>query len=64
MGYHAHITGMKSMGNAYSIKVERSEGKTALGRPRRRWMDNYIKMDQRGCKGEHVKETSVSVKKK
>jgi hypothetical protein len=30
--------------NAYKLLVGKSEGKTALGRPRRRWMDN-IRMD-------------------
>jgi hypothetical protein len=29
--------------NAYSILVGKPEGKTSLGRPRRRWVDN-IKM--------------------
>jgi hypothetical protein len=32
--------------NAYSILVERPEGRRPLGRPRRRWMNN-IKMDLR-----------------
>jgi hypothetical protein len=32
--------------NAYSILVEKPEGKRPLGRPRRRWVD-YIKMDLR-----------------
>jgi hypothetical protein len=32
--------------NAYRIFVGKSEGKTPLGRPRRRWVDN-IKMDLR-----------------
>jgi hypothetical protein len=30
--------------NAYSILVEKPEGKRQLGRPRRRWVDN-IKID-------------------
>jgi hypothetical protein len=30
--------------NAYRILVGKPEGKTSLGRPRRRWVDN-IKMD-------------------
>jgi hypothetical protein len=33
--------------NAYRILVGMPEGKTPLGRPRRRWVDN-IKMDLRG----------------
>jgi hypothetical protein len=32
--------------NAYRILVGKLEGKTPLGRPRRRWVDN-IKMDLR-----------------
>jgi hypothetical protein len=32
--------------NAYRILVEKPEGKSPLGRPRRRWVDN-IKMDLR-----------------
>jgi hypothetical protein len=32
--------------NAYGILVEKPEGKSPLGRPRRRWVDN-IKMDLR-----------------
>jgi hypothetical protein len=32
--------------NAYSILVEKAEGKRPLGRPRRRWEDN-IRMDLR-----------------
>jgi hypothetical protein len=30
--------------NAYRLLVGKSEGKTPLGRPRRRWLDN-IRMD-------------------
>jgi hypothetical protein len=32
--------------NAYRILVGKAEGKSSLGRPRRRWVDN-IKMDLR-----------------
>jgi hypothetical protein len=32
--------------NAYRILVEKAEGKTQLGKPRRRWLNN-IKMDLR-----------------
>jgi hypothetical protein len=31
--------------NVYTILVGKSEGKRLLGRPRRRWIDNNIKMD-------------------
>jgi transposase len=34
------------MGNAYRILVGKPEGKSPLGSPRRRWVDN-IKMDLR-----------------
>jgi hypothetical protein len=33
--------------NAYRILVGKSEGRTPVGRPRRRWVDN-IKVDLRG----------------
>jgi hypothetical protein len=35
-----------AMRNAYRILVRKPEGKTLLGGPRRRWVDN-IKMDLR-----------------
>jgi hypothetical protein len=34
------------MRNAYKVSVERLEGKTPVGRPRRKWEDN-IKSDLR-----------------
>jgi hypothetical protein len=37
---------MREKRNEYRILVEKPEGKTPLGRPRRRWEDN-IKMDLR-----------------
>jgi hypothetical protein len=37
---------MGEKGNAYRILVVKPEGKSPLGRPRRRWVDN-IKMDLR-----------------
>jgi hypothetical protein len=37
---------MRETRNTYRISVGTPEGKRALGRPRRRWMDN-IKMDLR-----------------
>jgi hypothetical protein len=36
---------------AYGILVEKSEGKSALGKPKRRWDDN-IKMDLQEVRGE------------
>jgi len=39
-----HVTHMGEMGIAYTLLVEKREGKRALGRLRRRWEDN-IRMD-------------------
>jgi hypothetical protein len=44
MGRECSTNGAKR--NAYTILVGKPEGKTPLGRPRRRWVDN-IKMDLR-----------------
>ncbi|KAJ4451034.1 hypothetical protein ANN_02470 [Periplaneta americana] len=41
-----HVARMGESRNAYRVLVGRPEGKTPLGRPRRRWEDN-IKMDLR-----------------
>jgi hypothetical protein len=41
-----HVARMGEMRGAYNILVGRPEGRTPLGRPRRRWEDN-IKMDIR-----------------
>jgi hypothetical protein len=46
MRWARHVARMGEKRNAYSILVGKPEGKTPLGRPRRRWMDN-IKMDLR-----------------
>jgi hypothetical protein len=47
-----HVARMGETRNAYRILVGKPEGKTPLGRPRRRWVDS-IKMDLRdvGCDG-------------
>jgi hypothetical protein len=42
--------GMEGTRKAYTILVGKPEGKRALGRPRRRWVDN-IKMDLRDRMG-------------
>jgi hypothetical protein len=39
-----HVAQMGEKRNAYRLLVGKPEGKTSLGRPRRRWVDN-IKMD-------------------
>ena len=46
-----HVARMDQSRNAYRILVGKPEGKRPLGRPRRRWEDNTIKMDLRevGC---------------
>ena len=45
-----HVARKKQSRNGYRVLVEKTEGKRALGRPRRRWEDN-IKMDLKkvGC---------------
>jgi hypothetical protein len=46
MRWAGYVARMGEMRNAYRILVGMPEGKTPLGRPRRRWEDN-IKMDLR-----------------
>jgi hypothetical protein len=46
MRWAEHVARMGEKMNAYRILVGKPEGKTLLGRPRRRWVDN-IKMDLR-----------------
>lgn len=36
---------MEEKGNAYAILVEKSEGRRPLGRLRRKWEDNNVKVD-------------------
>jgi hypothetical protein len=44
MRWAGHVAGMGEGRGAYRVLVGRLEGRTPLGRPRRRWEDN-IKMD-------------------
>jgi hypothetical protein len=44
MKWAGHVARMWEKRNVYRLLVGKPEGKTALGRPRRRWIDN-IKMD-------------------
>jgi hypothetical protein len=44
MRWTGHVTRMGEKRNVYRLLVGKSEGKRALGRPRRRWIEN-IKMD-------------------
>jgi hypothetical protein len=46
MRWAGHVARIGEKRNAYKILVGKPEGKRALGRPRRRWVDN-IKMDLR-----------------
>jgi hypothetical protein len=46
MRWAEHVARMGEGRGVYRVLVERPEGKTPLGRPRRRWEDN-IKMDVR-----------------
>jgi hypothetical protein len=46
MKWAGDVARMGEKGNAYRILVGKLEGKRALGRPRRKWVDN-IKMDFR-----------------
>jgi hypothetical protein len=41
-----HVSRMEEKTNAYRILVGKPEGKRALGRPRRRWVDD-VKTDLR-----------------
>jgi hypothetical protein len=46
MRWAGHVARMGEKRNAYRILVGKSEGKRPLGRPRRRWEDNF-RMDER-----------------
>jgi hypothetical protein len=46
MRWEGHVTRIREKRNAYTILVGKPEGKTPLGRPRRKWVDS-IKMDLR-----------------
>jgi hypothetical protein len=44
MRWPGHVARLEEKRNAYRISVGKSEGKRPLGRPRRRWVNNF-KMD-------------------
>jgi hypothetical protein len=46
MRWAGHVAGIVEKRNAYRILVGKPEGKRPVGRPRRRWMDNF-KLDLR-----------------
>ena len=50
MRWAGHVARMRERSGAYRVLVGKPEGKSPLGRPRRRWEDN-IKMDLQevGC---------------
>ena len=52
MRWAGHVVRMWEMRGVYRVLVRKTEGKSPLGRPRRRWEDN-IKMDLQevGCGG-------------
>jgi hypothetical protein len=45
MRWAGHVARMGEKRNAYRLLVGKPEGKKPLGRLRRRWVDNNIKMD-------------------
>jgi hypothetical protein len=47
MRWAGHVARMGERRGAYRVLVGKPEGRSPLGRPRRRWEDN-IKMDLRG----------------
>jgi hypothetical protein len=46
-GHVARMGGGGENRNAYRTLVGKPEGKRPLGRPRRRWVDNNVKLDLR-----------------
>ena len=50
MGWAGHVARMGKEKGVYRVLVGNPEGKTPMGRPRRRWLDN-IRMDLQevGC---------------
>jgi hypothetical protein len=47
-----HVARMGVKRNAYRILVGKPEGKTPLGRPGRKWVDNIkLILDRMGCYG-------------
>jgi hypothetical protein len=54
MRWVGHVAQMGKTRNTYRILVGKPEGKRALGRPRRRWVDNIkmgLKRDRMGWYG-------------
>jgi hypothetical protein len=45
MRWAGHEARMREKWNAYRILVGKPEGKTPLGRPKRRWVDNIREID-------------------
>ena len=52
MKWVGHVAGMGERRGVYRVLVGKSEGKSLLGRPRRRWEDNIkIDLQEVGCGG-------------
>jgi hypothetical protein len=43
MRWVGHVTRMGERRNAYRLLVRKPEGRRPLGRPRRRWLDEYCR---------------------
>jgi hypothetical protein len=41
MGWAGHVARMMEKRNAYRLLVGKPEGRRPVGRPRRRWLDNF-----------------------
>jgi hypothetical protein len=48
MGWTGHAEHTVAIRNAYKIVVAKLEGKRALGRPRRRWVDIIMGLTESG----------------
>ena len=52
IGWTGNVAGMGKGKGAYSVLVEKPEGKNTLGRPMRRWEDNTgMDLQEVGCGG-------------
>ena len=47
-----YVAGMETSRGAYTVLVDKPQGKRSLGRPRRRWGDNIkMRIQEVGCGG-------------
>jgi hypothetical protein len=49
MRWAGHVALMGERRGIYSVLVGKTEGNRSLGRPRRRWEDNEINLQEVGC---------------